>query len=490
MATVITQNGAGANGEHEEEVVRKEVPPLLTRLSYAGYMFGLKTMLLPLFLLREWKESRHPPDSRPDIIKTYKCRPHLPIRVFFPSSYDQTSSITLPTLFTIHGGGFCIGHQRDDDEWNRAFADSHSVLVISLNYSKAPEYPFPTAPHDVQALLLAALDDESLPIDRSARAPASRTAILGFSAGGNLAMSVSQLPAVREHPLTPRAVVTVYGYMDLSCPPHEKLQNRPYKPALRPPRGDPNINSPPPLTTATTTTTGKGKGAAAAAAAAGPGGTRADPLLPLVPAFDWSYVPYGHDLRDPLLSPLYYRDRAALPPFVGVVAAELDMLAHESWRLACRLSRDLSAGTGGGGSRPTHPPRPVPDRHSPDPLWRVCGEPHGRVVSRRGELIGLVPGREDERYAFEETVYAPSPSPSPSSMPSGHGGGGGGGGGEGERAVGGVKWLLVPDVLHGFDNPHIRVIMGGTEAMKDAEIKTEVYMAELARWLKEVVWQV
>ncbi|AEO58550.1 hypothetical protein MYCTH_102943 [Thermothelomyces thermophilus ATCC 42464] len=442
MSTVSTQDGAGANGEHEA-VIRKEVPSFLTRLSYAGYMYGLKSILAAFFWLREWKESRNPPEGGPDIVKTYECRPHLPVRIFFPSSYDQTSPVALPTLFTIHGGGFCVGHQRDDDEWNRAFADSYSVLVISLNYSKAPTYPFPAAPHDVEALLLAALEDASLPIDRGARAPASRTAILGFSAGGNLALSVSQLPAVRAHPLAPRAAITVYGSLDLSCPPHEKLQNRPYKPALRAPRGN-------------WTWTGTGT----------------DPVLALAPASDWSYIPYGQDLRDPLLSPLYYRDRAALPAFVGVVAAELDMLAHESWRFACRLSRG----------------RAVPDRRSADARRRVCGDPHGRVTSRPGELIGLLPGREDERFAFEETVYASPPPPPPPSYYSSAGSGGGGGGGV--AAVGGVKWLLVPDVLHGFDNPHMRALMGGTETIKDAELKTEAYRAELARWLKEVVWRV
>jgi acetyl esterase/lipase len=109
-----------------------------------------------------------------------------------PRSYKKTSQATLPTLFTIHGGGFCIGHQRDDDEWNRAFANTQSVLVISLNYSKAPAHPFPTGLHDLEALLLAALADTSLPIDRTTDGPTSRTAILGFSAGANLALSVSR----------------------------------------------------------------------------------------------------------------------------------------------------------------------------------------------------------------------------------------------------------------------------------------------------------
>ncbi|GAB1318103.1 Alpha/beta-hydrolase [Madurella fahalii] len=395
--------------QNDGAALKRQVPPLLSKVSLASYIYGIKGMLAPIHWLRDWREYFSPPEGHPNIVKAYESRPGLPVRIFFPSSYDQTSPTTLPTLFTIHGGGFCIGCSRDDDEWNRAFADAHHVLVIALNYSKAPAAPFPAAPRDVEALLLSALADDSLPIDHS------RTAILGFSAGGNLALSVSQLPAVRAHRYRPRAAVSVYGCLDLSVPPPDKLRNRPWKPALLPP----------------------------------PRGDLTDPLSRLAPAFDWGYIPYGHDLRDPLLSPAHCEvgeaGAAALPPFVCLVAAELDMLAHESWRLACRLSRRG---------------RVVPDRESADARWRVCGREEGEGEGVATGLLEL----GDERFAFEETWAA-----------------GGGGGG--------VKWLLVPDVLHGFDNVHIRSVVGGKEAMDDAERKTAAYTAELARWLKEVVWK-
>jgi hypothetical protein len=290
--------------------------------------------------------------------------------------------------------------------------------VVSLNYSKSPQHPFPTALHDVEALLLACLADESLPIDCSTRRPGgtvslSRTAVLGFSAGGNLALSVSQLASVRSHAQAPAAAVSLYGCLDLSVPPAEKLANRPFKPSLPPPRGS-----------------GGGKDGAT------------DPLAGLAPTFDWSYIPYGHDLRDPLLSPAFAEGKA-LPPFVGIVGAELDMLAHESWRLACRLSRE------GGSGR-----RVVPDRGSGDVRLRVCGR---EEVGRRK---GALEDRNNERFGFED--YWPR--------------------------GGGVKWLLVPDVLHGFDNPHIRGLMGGYEMIKDAEMKTRAYVEELGAWLRERVW--
>ncbi|KAK4141005.1 Alpha/Beta hydrolase protein [Dichotomopilus funicola] len=443
--------------DQSKEVILKERPPMLDMLTYATYMYGLKAMLSPMLWLREWSEARNPPEGCPDVVKTYPCRPSLPIRVFLPASYARANKNTpptdlppLPTLFTIHGGGFCIGHQRDDDEWNRAFANSHTVLVISLNYRKAPAHPFPTALYDLEALYLAALDDPTLPIDRRpvpsppsnkatgrAGKKRTRTALLGFSAGANLSLSLSLLPSVQTHPLgLPLAALSIYGHLDLTYPPSQKLPNRPYKPSphLPLPRGTPRNH---------------------------------DVLLGLAEAFEWAYVPYGTDLGDPLVSPgasappasssgKGKEERGGLPPFVGVVGAELDMLAHEGWRLACRLSRERNG------------KRVVPDRESGEVRWRVCGSAGlAAMASRRGELVGLGPGQEDERFAFEEEW-----------------------GGEDGEERGGVKWLLVPDVMHGFDNVHIRSVVGGMETMRDAELKTKAYMKEIGRWLKEVVWRV
>ncbi|KAK4185623.1 Alpha/Beta hydrolase protein [Podospora australis] len=403
-------------GDEGDGVLRRQAPSFFSKVSLAGYIYSVKGFLTPMLWLRDWREYFYPPDGQPNIIKTYECRPDLPIRIFFPQSYDQTSPHTLPTLFTIHSGGFCLGSSRDDDEWNRAFADKHDILVIALNYSKAPASPFPIGLHDVEALLLAALADESLPIDRTtprlySRPGLGRTAILGFSAGGNLAMSVSQLPDVKSHPNTPAAAISIYGCLDLSVPAEEKIKNRPWKGSLPAPRGN--------LT---------------------------DSLVGLVPAFDWSYIPYGHDLRDPLLSP-HFAERDNLPPYTCLVAAELDMLAHESWRMACRLAG-----------------KQVPDRESDDPTWRICGNEY--ISAKKGELLL---GMEDERFAFEKNWEDDD--------------------NEGRSGGGGVKWLLVPDALHGFDSPHIRRVMGGEETIDDAEVKTKLVTDELARWLTERVWR-
>ncbi|KLU85633.1 hypothetical protein MAPG_04655 [Magnaporthiopsis poae ATCC 64411] len=109
-----------------------ETPTLLQRMTYASWMYTTQSIVAGFVWLHGWKEWHTPPDSLPDIVKAYDCRPHLPVRIFFPASHDQSSPTPLPTLVTIHGGGFCMGTARDADEWNRDFANKHNVLVVSL----------------------------------------------------------------------------------------------------------------------------------------------------------------------------------------------------------------------------------------------------------------------------------------------------------------------------------------------------------------------
>ncbi|KAK3313044.1 alpha/beta hydrolase fold-domain-containing protein [Apodospora peruviana] len=379
-----------------------EPPPLLTKIRYASLVFLMKAFEGSISWFRQLKDPFIPTEVTPDLVKA----------IFLPTSYDPTQLRMLPTLFTIHGGGFVIGHARTDDEWNRAFADGQDTMVVALNYSKAPEIPFSTAVHDLEALLHAVLDDKSLPIDceispRSSTAEhsssRSRTAILGFSAGGNLSLCVSQLLSVRSPPHgSPAAAVSVY---EMSVRPQDKLPNRPWKPSFPPPRN----------------------------------GT-AEPLMAFALAFEWAYIPCGQDLCDPLLS-LHFAPREKLPPFVGIVAAELDMMTHEAWRLASRLA-------GEGVVNESKTLRKILNRSSEDPKWRICGreQPSEHV----GGLEGLSPADNWD--------------------------------------AGGVKWLLVPDVMYGFDNRGFRTFFGGKESNEYAEVKGKACQAEIVRWLRETVW--
>ncbi|KZL76411.1 hypothetical protein CT0861_03418, partial [Colletotrichum tofieldiae] len=268
--------------------------PLLSKVRHGATAFAIQNLLVkPALFVRDVKAHIIPPENRPELVKTYECRPHLPVRIFFPKCYDKTSKDHLPALFTIHGGGFVLGTPNDNDDWNQTYASLHHSIVIGLNYGKAPANPFPKPIYDCEALFLAALNDESLPLDRT------RVSLLGWSAGGNLALAASQLESVRKH-LT--CIVPLYPAIDLSTDGEVKAQSRRYKPDL--------------------------------------GGFRAkdrDFLLGMAPTFDWAYKIPGENSRNPLLSPCF-APKDALPKRVFLIACELDMLANEGQRLIHRLA--------------------------------------------------------------------------------------------------------------------------------------------------------
>lgn len=98
----------------------------------------------------------------------------------------KSSPKKYPLLINIHGGGFTIGHACDDARWATSVTSSASALVASINYRLAPTYPFPTAIEDiVSAILYLWFHASEYNLD------ISRTAISGFSAGGNLAYAAS-----------------------------------------------------------------------------------------------------------------------------------------------------------------------------------------------------------------------------------------------------------------------------------------------------------
>ncbi|KAK4208166.1 Alpha/Beta hydrolase protein [Rhypophila decipiens] len=388
-----------------------DTPPVIERAFHAASVSIFQGLAVPMGLYRGFRDNYYPPPERPDIIKAYPVRRRLPVRIFFPSHHDLTSPALLPTLFTIHGGGFTVGYASDDDKWNRTFADTYTIIIISLNYSKAPWACFPAPLHDVEALYHAVLNDESLPIDRM------RTALSGFDAGANLALALSQLPSVQTG-REPSPLIPICGILDFTTSASEKSKTRPYKRSLRGPRGW------------------------------GPG---LDLMAKTLPSSAWSYIPYGHDTSDPLLSP-FYAKRSDLPPHVFVIGAELDCLAHESWRAACSWA--------GGQKSVVLPGGDVVVGRKGVSRWRGClDDAAGLDADKFGWVV--YHGRETNEEEEEDKI------------------------------VGSTRWLLVPDVVHGFDSAPWRnkYLWGDEEARMDAEMKTIAYQREMAEWLWGTVWK-
>lgn len=210
--------------------------PLHRRLLYATLAFILQKFIVgPTTALSSWKRRRSPPETVPTLTKAYSVRPHLPISIFFPKSYDSKASSgdrqQLPLLLSIHGGGFTVGDPSNNDPFNYHFSQQNTALVIALNYAKAPGNPFPGPILDLQVLIDAVFADDSL----TPHFDPAKVGITGFSAGGNLALAVSQVPSVRER-LT-AGVVPFYPPIDFTKTTAAKTTTRRYKPALMGSRG-------------------------------------------------------------------------------------------------------------------------------------------------------------------------------------------------------------------------------------------------------------
>jgi acetyl esterase len=105
----------------------------------------------------------------------------LRVRVYRPKS-DRA----LPALVYMHGGGWVVGSINSHDGITAALANDTPCVVISVDYARAPEHPFPAAVEDCQAAVAWVFDNaETLGIDAEA------IAVGGDSAGGNLAASMT-----------------------------------------------------------------------------------------------------------------------------------------------------------------------------------------------------------------------------------------------------------------------------------------------------------
>jgi acetyl esterase/lipase len=102
---------------------------------------------------------------------------------------------TLPVVVYFHGGGWVLGSIDSHDVACRALANASGAVVVSVGYRRGPEHRFPTAVEDAYAATRWVVDRaSSLDVD------ASRLAVAGDSAGGNLATAVALLARDRGAP--------------------------------------------------------------------------------------------------------------------------------------------------------------------------------------------------------------------------------------------------------------------------------------------------
>ena len=96
----------------------------------------------------------------------------VPCRVYTPAD-------AAGTLVYFHGGGWVLGNLNSHDTMCRRLADSSGSTVVSVDYRRPPEHPFPEPLDDCVAVTRAVLEETNEPV-----------VIGGDSAGGNLAAGV------------------------------------------------------------------------------------------------------------------------------------------------------------------------------------------------------------------------------------------------------------------------------------------------------------
>lgn len=117
-------------------------------------------------------------------IPGYQSDSEVPIRIYQPSHAKKNG----PALLDIHGGGFVIGSIETEHAVSLRFAKLLGVVVVSVDYRLAPEFPFPAGLHDCYAVLnWMHKNTEELSIDPQ------RIGVYGVSAGGGLAAGLTLL---------------------------------------------------------------------------------------------------------------------------------------------------------------------------------------------------------------------------------------------------------------------------------------------------------
>ncbi len=127
----------------------------------------------------------------------------VPVRIYRPSPDPD-----LPVIVYFHGGGWTIGSVAQFDLVTRQVANATNAIVVSVDYRLAPEHPFPAPLDDCwQALEWTAKNASTFGGD------SSRLAVMGDSAGGNLAAVCALLARDAGAPEITRQVL-VYPVVD------------------------------------------------------------------------------------------------------------------------------------------------------------------------------------------------------------------------------------------------------------------------------------
>ncbi|MDQ3623263.1 MAG: alpha/beta hydrolase [Verrucomicrobiota bacterium] len=124
--------------------------------------------------------------------------------------YSPKGDGPFPVILYIHGGGWVIADLDTYDASPRGLANSVNAVVVSTHYRQAPEHKFPASHEDVFGIYQWVVQNAGkLKID------AKKVAVVGESAGGNMAAAVCMM--AKEKGITlPVHQVLVYPVADMT----------------------------------------------------------------------------------------------------------------------------------------------------------------------------------------------------------------------------------------------------------------------------------
>lgn len=262
-------------------------------MSAIGFLqyIRLKFLVTILRLLSNWKRKpflEPPPNVERRLLRIPSRQEGRAINAWLYSSKQDSdvpsSTKPLPILINWHGSGFIVPSHGMDYVFCTQMAQNNNILVLDVDYRKAPENPYPAAIQDVEDVL-AWVADQPDSIDTS------RVAVSGFSAGATLALVAASSLRPNYPELDIKTVITFYPCTDLAGDARNKIVPRPIRPF-------------PPW---------------------------------VLNVFYDSYAPHVPSRTDPRVSPVF-ADPSLFPPRAVIITCSGDSLKPEADALVARLS--------------------------------------------------------------------------------------------------------------------------------------------------------
>jgi len=188
--------------------VHPDIAPMLKAMN-AGMAAIVQASVEQIGLLRQGPVA--PPAARTPVARVEDRRIPGPAGELTVRIYRPQADGLHPLVLFFHGGGFVLCGLDSHDELCRGLCRETQAVVVSVDYRLAPESPYPAAADDCYAALVWAVAHA-----HSLGADATRVAVAGDSAGGNLAAVTALRARDLKHPVL-RHQCLIYPPTDARC---------------------------------------------------------------------------------------------------------------------------------------------------------------------------------------------------------------------------------------------------------------------------------